>query len=157
MNTEIIVAITALLGATLGAAITSISGIVDRRMNQKNNRKERYEQVIRTVLSEYFPRMEGCIYIAKNYTPGTRREIMTFELELLDETSTLYEEKIINELPLDILEDMADLNFSLGLIRRGINMDVDNYVDIDTNFISEVEAAEIKFKELKERIKKIYI
>lgn len=157
MNTEIIVAVTALLATTLGATITSIAGIADRRLNQKNNRKEKYEPVIRIILSEYFPRIDGGFYIAKNYKTGKQIEINTIEMEILDEIGALYEEKIINELPLDILDEMADLNFSLGLMRIEIKADLNGHKDIDANFRNEVETAEIKFKELKKKIKKIYI
>lgn len=157
MKTEIIIAIAALLGTVIGAAIPSISGMIDSQINHKNSRKEKYESIIRSILSEYFPVVERSLNFAKDYKKNLPKVILDIEVKSMKYTNDFFEQEVKSKLPLDILEDMAELNQKLLVIENKIDFDIDEYYELNDSFKEDIESAEKKLQKLKKKIKVDYI
>ncbi|MDQ0427693.1 hypothetical protein QOZ98_000518 [Planomicrobium stackebrandtii] len=155
MSSEIIVMITALLSALLGASLPVAGKFIELKIKRKSDLKEKHEEVIRIILSDFLPEIDQALNSIEDYYEAVDDVKVDFNLARLYEINELYVNKIKNSSPLELIADLGELNFSIKSLNYLMILDVTEGIKFHYDEVY-LEAKEY-YNNLKLRINKTYL
>ncbi|MGM0897912.1 MAG: hypothetical protein ACQEV0_08430 [Bacillota bacterium] len=155
MSSELLIALTALFSTSLGASIPILGKFIELRVNKKSALKEKHQEVIRIILSDFLPIIDHVLYSAKDYFEVKDVENISFNLERLNEIDELYIKKIKDSAPLELISDLGELNFSIRSLFLVLKLERSEGLSFHYDEIY-LEAVEY-YNNLKTKITKTYL
>lgn len=147
--------ITALLSALLGASLPVAGKFIELKIKSKSDLKEKDEEVIRIILSDFLPEIDRALYSIEDYYEAVDDGKVNFNLIRLNEINELYANKIKNSSPLELIADLGELNFSIKSLNHLMRFDRSEGIKFHYDDVY-LEAKEY-YNNLKLRINKTYL
>ena len=123
MSTEILVALTALASTFLGACLSGLSNFFDNWWMQKVHNKERHEKVVRAILVDFIPTIKLAISFSGSYVSATGPELKEQNISRFNKAILFYENEVKNQIPLNMIQEMAELKLCLDHLKYMIETD----------------------------------
>ncbi|TWT04619.1 hypothetical protein [Planomicrobium sp. CPCC 101079] len=153
MSTEILVALTALASTVLGACLSGLGKFFENWWMQKAHHKERHEKVVRAILVDYIPTITSAIIFSGSYESATRPELKEQNVSRFNKAIQFYENDVKNLIPLNMIQEMSDLNLCLDHLKYMIVTDDSTLTE---KYKVLLHRTEEKLKEIKKKIDNEY-
>lgn len=152
----------AILGTILGVSIPSIAKLLENKAMHSKENKEKHEIIIRKILTEYVPKLNYSLYLAKNYIKNKESSSATVDSpdyisDKIQAVQDFYFAEIKSSYPLEMHSNMTDLNSVLTWLCIDIGLDSIEDDTSNARIKGNIEKCERLIEDLTKHIDKNYI